>query len=50
MARYLRADGEGAHLAWAVNVLTLRGERIAEITAFIGPEHFEAFGLPASLR
>ncbi|MGI8816154.1 MAG: sigma-70 family RNA polymerase sigma factor [Pseudonocardia sp.] len=49
VACYLRTDGEGAHLAWAVNVLTLRGERIAEITAFIGPEHFEAFGLPASL-
>ncbi|GAA4198232.1 sigma-70 family RNA polymerase sigma factor [Streptosporangium oxazolinicum] len=38
-----------AHLAWAINVFTLRGERIADITSFIGPEHFVSFGLPASL-
>ena len=35
--------------AWSINVLTLRGERIAEITSFIGPEHFALLGLPASL-
>lgn len=33
-----------AHLGWSINVLRLRGERIAEITSFIGPDHF---GLPA---
>ncbi|MGH3487622.1 MAG: sigma-70 family RNA polymerase sigma factor [Actinopolymorphaceae bacterium] len=46
---YLWNDEAGAHVSFAIDVLTLRGERVAEITAFIGPEHFEAFGLPASL-
>jgi RNA polymerase sigma-70 factor (ECF subfamily) len=49
VASYLRNDDAGAHLAWAINVLTLRGELIAEVTSFIGPEHFTAFGLPTSL-
>jgi RNA polymerase sigma-70 factor, ECF subfamily len=40
---------DSAYVAWAVNVLTLRDDRIAEITAFIGPEHFARAGLPASL-
>ncbi len=46
---YLWNDDAGAHLSWSINVLTLRGERIAEITSFIGPDHFAPFGLPASL-
>lgn len=46
---YLRNEGTDAHLAWSINVLTLRGERIAEITSFIGCDHFPPFGLPASL-
>ncbi|WP_449061437.1 sigma-70 family RNA polymerase sigma factor [Planomonospora algeriensis] len=46
---YLWDDAAGAHLAWSVTVLTLRGERIAELTSFIGPEHFRVLGLPASL-
>jgi RNA polymerase sigma-70 factor (ECF subfamily) len=29
--------------------MTLRGERIAEITSFIGPGHFALLGLPASV-
>ncbi|MCW2939763.1 MAG: polymerase subunit sigma-70, partial [Actinomycetia bacterium] len=36
-------------LNWTITVLTLRGERIAELTSFIGPDHFVLFGLPASL-
>ncbi|HUR05428.1 MAG TPA: nuclear transport factor 2 family protein [Nonomuraea sp.] len=40
VACYLWNDDAGAHVAWSINVLTLRGERIAEITSFIGPEHF----------
>ena len=47
-ATYLWNDTAEAHVAWSVNVLTLRGDRIAEITSFIGPEHFAYFGLPAS--
>ena len=46
VASYLRAPGDDVHLAWSIDVLTLRGDRVAELTAFIGPEHFEAFGLP----
>jgi RNA polymerase sigma-70 factor (ECF subfamily) len=46
---YLWNDDAGAHLSWSINVLTLRGEQIAEITSFIGPDHFVPFGLPASL-
>lgn len=44
--------GEGPacpHTAWSITVLTLRDERIAEITSFLGAEHFTAFGLPAVL-
>jgi RNA polymerase sigma-70 factor (ECF subfamily) len=49
VACYLRSEGSDAHRAWSITVLTLRGARIAEVTSFIGPEHFAAFGLPASL-
>jgi RNA polymerase sigma-70 factor, ECF subfamily len=49
LACYLRNDGSDAHVGWSINVLTLRGGRIAEVTSFIGVEHFAAFGLPASL-
>jgi RNA polymerase sigma-70 factor, ECF subfamily len=46
---YLRGDNDDQHVAWAVTVLTLRGDRIAELTSFIGPEQFPPFGLPTSL-
>lgn len=46
---YLWNDDAGTHLSWSINVLTLRGARIAEITSFLGPAHFPPFGLPASL-
>jgi RNA polymerase sigma-70 factor (ECF subfamily) len=49
VAFYLRNGDAGAHLAWSITVLTLRGEQIAEITSFIGSGHFAAFGLPASV-
>ncbi|WP_327583363.1 sigma-70 family RNA polymerase sigma factor [Nonomuraea sp. NBC_00507] len=48
-ASYLWDDAAGAHMAWSINVLTLRGERVSEITSFIGREHFPLFGLPVSL-
>jgi RNA polymerase sigma-70 factor, ECF subfamily len=48
-ACYRWNDAAGTHLAWAINVMTLRDGRIAEITSFIGPEHFVPFGLPAAL-
>ncbi|MGP3962653.1 sigma-70 family RNA polymerase sigma factor [Nonomuraea sp. 3N208] len=49
VASYLWDDAAGTHLAWSINVLTLRGEQVSEITSFIGREHFPLFGLPASL-
>jgi RNA polymerase sigma-70 factor, ECF subfamily len=50
VASYLWNDDASAHLNWSIDVLTLRGEQIANITAFIGAEHFALFGLPESLR
>jgi RNA polymerase sigma-70 factor (ECF subfamily) len=49
VACYLWDDEAGEHRAWAVNVLTLRGDRIAGITSFVGAEQVTAFGLPAAL-
>ena len=42
-----RDDGRARTSRWSIDVLTLRGDRIAEITSFIGPEHFTRLGLPA---
>jgi RNA polymerase sigma-70 factor (ECF subfamily) len=49
VAFYLRRDGDGPHLAWSITVLTLRGDRIAALTSFLGADHFPAFGLPDAL-
>jgi RNA polymerase sigma-70 factor (ECF subfamily) len=49
VASYLGAAPDAAHQAWSIDVLTFRDGRIAEVTAFIGIEHFPPFGLPASL-
>ena len=46
---YLWNDDAAAHVGWSINVLTLRGERIADVTSFIGTHHFASFGLPDSL-
>jgi len=44
-------DGEqGSFRPHSVNVLSLRGAQIAEIMAFLDPEMFERFGLPAEIR
>jgi RNA polymerase sigma-70 factor, ECF subfamily len=48
VAFYLGNDDTGPHHSWSITVLTLRGEYIAEITSFLGPDHFTPFGLPAS--
>jgi RNA polymerase sigma-70 factor (ECF subfamily) len=37
------------HLPTVLQVLTLRGGRIEEITGYVNPEIFRAFGLPAEL-
>jgi RNA polymerase sigma-70 factor, ECF subfamily len=49
VASYLRKNKAGVHLSWSINVLTVRDNQIAEITSFIGPDHFAPFGLPAAL-
>ena len=49
VACYLWDDAAGRHLAWAINVLTVRGDLIAEVTSFVGAEYFAPFGLPDSL-
>ena len=46
VAAYLWDEAAGTHAAWSINVLTLRGDRLSEVTSFIGREHFEDFGLP----
>ncbi|WP_433299659.1 sigma-70 family RNA polymerase sigma factor [Pseudonocardia sp. CA-142604] len=45
---YLWNDDARAHLSWSIDVLTIRDERISEITSFIGAEHFAPLGLPAA--
>jgi RNA polymerase sigma-70 factor (ECF subfamily) len=48
VASYLSTDPSEPHRAWSINVLTIREGRIAEVTAFIGEEHFAPFGLPVT--
>jgi RNA polymerase sigma-70 factor (ECF subfamily) len=48
---YYTLDAEtGIHKASAIDVLTLEGPRIKEITAFITPSVFAGFGLPDTLE
>ncbi len=41
--------GGGAYLPYALQVLTLRGDRIADVTGFVTPAALPAVGLPAEL-
>jgi RNA polymerase sigma-70 factor, ECF subfamily len=43
---YTWDDDAGTYEAHVIDVLTLRGDRIAAITAFIDPKLFATFGLP----
>ncbi|GAA3283176.1 sigma-70 family RNA polymerase sigma factor [Dactylosporangium vinaceum] len=49
IACYRRPEPEGPHTAWSLNVLTLRADRIAEITSFLDPALFARFDLPMRL-
>jgi RNA polymerase sigma-70 factor (ECF subfamily) len=40
---------EGSFVASVLDVLTLRGESISDVTAFVDPDVFERFGLPREL-
>jgi RNA polymerase sigma-70 factor (ECF subfamily) len=46
LACYLWEDEPGAFAAHSLNVLTFEGAKIVEITAFLGADSFERFGLP----
>jgi RNA polymerase sigma-70 factor, ECF subfamily len=48
-AQYMRDEQTQRLLAHGITVLTLRGEQIEEITAFLTPELFSRFGLPSEL-
>jgi RNA polymerase sigma-70 factor (ECF subfamily) len=48
VACYVGADRAAPHEAWSITVLTLRDDRIAEITSFLGPDHFPPFALPTT--
>jgi RNA polymerase sigma-70 factor, ECF subfamily len=40
----------GCFRGHVLQVLTLDGDRIAEVTGFVEPALFDRFGLPATLR
>lgn len=46
LACYLGMTPDSEHTAWSINVFTLRADKIAAITSFIGQEHFKLLGLP----
>lgn len=46
IACYLRREGATTFTAWSITVLTLRGEKISNLTSFIGEDHFKTFNLP----
>jgi RNA polymerase sigma-70 factor, ECF subfamily len=48
-AHYLRAPGESAYKPLALDVLRIEAGGIAEISTFVFPELFAAFGLPETL-
>jgi RNA polymerase sigma-70 factor, ECF subfamily len=48
-AHYLQRPGESEYRALALDVLRVEGGRVAEITSFVSPELFPAFGLPPKL-
>jgi RNA polymerase sigma-70 factor (ECF subfamily) len=49
-AHYLRRPGESKYRPLALDVLRIEGGRVAEITSFVFPGLFPAFGLPPTLR
>jgi len=46
---YIWDAEQGDFEAAVIDVLSLRGDRVAEVTAFLGGERFPRFGLPARL-
>jgi RNA polymerase sigma-70 factor (ECF subfamily) len=50
VAHYVRPPGASDYRPLAVDVLRIEGGRIAEITSFVSPGLFPAFGLPPTLE
>jgi RNA polymerase sigma-70 factor (ECF subfamily) len=48
-ALYVRAPGDDRYRPLAIDVLRVEGGAISEITSFVSPELFAAFGLPETL-
>ncbi|MBV9817236.1 MAG: RNA polymerase subunit sigma-70 [Solirubrobacterales bacterium] len=48
-ASYVRRDGDGTYRPRGIDVLTIAGGLVVEVTAFLRPDLFAAFGLPAAL-
>ncbi len=46
---YLRAARDDTFRAWSVDVLTVRDDRIAAVTSFLGDDVFALLGLPLSV-
>jgi RNA polymerase sigma-70 factor (ECF subfamily) len=49
VAWYLQRPGESEHRALSLDVLRVEEGKLAEITAFVFPHLFSAFGLPPTL-
>ncbi|MGH7910930.1 MAG: RNA polymerase subunit sigma-70 [Candidatus Dormibacteraceae bacterium] len=48
-ALYLRPPGASRFAAWSINVLSVEGRGLRDITSFLGSHHFPAFGIPLAL-
>jgi RNA polymerase sigma-70 factor (ECF subfamily) len=44
-----RSDGQGGHQPFAIQLITIDGDRIAQMHSFLMPELFAVFGLPERL-
>lgn len=49
VALYLRTDEIDDYRAWSLNVLSVQGDAISEVTSFIGVDTMAGFGLPPTL-
>jgi RNA polymerase sigma-70 factor (ECF subfamily) len=49
LAQYRPSGPGGRHEPWGIHVFEVSGDRISNITVFLGARHFEMFGLPPHL-
>jgi RNA polymerase sigma-70 factor (ECF subfamily) len=50
VGHYLLEPGDSEYRPLALDVLTIEGGHVAEITSFVFPGWFAAFGLPVTLE